>query len=535
MKQSLTPSSASPQFWLKALIIFVLILGLFFRFFNIDKKVYWHDEAFASMRISGYSGTEVKEQLYDGHIISVEDLQKYQSPSPEKDLGDTIRVLTEYAEHTPLYYLLARFWVQAFGASIATTRLLSVLLSLLAFPSIYWLCRELFDSSLTGWIAIAIIAISPIHVLYAQEARQYTLWIVITFLSSAALLSSLRTTKKLNWGIYATTITLGLYIHLLFFLVLVAHGVYVIGINIFQDKQKLLAYCTSLVIGVVAFIPWMIAVINNPNRIQRFTTAETSRKLIPELLFLVKSGMRNLNNTFFDFAPSLHYTDPLVGDDYFLIFPVLALVIYSIYFLVTNNNKKVYLFILTMIFVPAFIIIGLDVVLGGVRSTAFRYLFPSYLGIQLVVTHLFAKKLTSTSLSMPIKQLWKIIFAVVLSGGIISCIISSQSEAWWNKFVNYSNPDAARIINQSASPLVVSDTYLNGSGSLLSLSHLLKPEVRLHVGDIERVEDSKNSPKFSGIFLFETSPKLREKLEREQGYNFELILKDYNFELWQAK
>jgi hypothetical protein len=47
--------------------------------------------------------------------------------------------------------------------------------------------------------------------------------------------------------------------------------------------------------------------------------------------------------------------------------------------------------------------------------------------------------------------------------------------------------------------------------------------------------ETKDSPKFSDIFLFETSPKLREKLEREQGYNFELVLKDYNFELWKSK
>ncbi|MDY6782394.1 MAG: glycosyltransferase family 39 protein [Cyanobacteriota bacterium] len=533
MSRHLTYPS-SPQFWLKGLVTLVLILGIFFRFYHIDKKVYWHDEAFASMRISGYSGTEVEEQLYDGSVIQVKDLQKYQSPSPEKDLGDTVQVLTEYAEHTPLYYLLARFWIQAFGASVATTRLLSVLISLLALPLVYWLCQELFPNSLTPWIAIAIISISPIHVLYAQEARQYSLWIVLTLLSHAALLYSLRTSKKISWGIYAITVALGLYVHLLFALVLVAHTVYIISVNINEHNQKISAYFVSLFLGIIAFVPWIFAVINNPNRIQRFTTAATSREWIPETLFLVKSWARNLNNTFFDFAPSLRYKNPIVGDDYFLIIPISVLIVYAMYFLVKKSEKNVYLFVGLITFVPALVVISLDLFLGGVRSIAFRYLFPSYLGIQLTVAHLFAQKLTSDFSSSTMKQVWKIIFVTVLSGGIISCIISSQSDAWWNKFVNYKNPEAARIINQSVSPLVVSDTYINGSGSILSLSHLLEPKVRLQLGNVDRVYKS-ISPKISDIFLFEASPKLRKKLEQEQEDDFELILRDHNFELWKSK
>ena len=58
-------------------------------------------------------------------------------------------------------------------------RSLSALISLLIFPCIYWLCRELFNVPLSvPGVAIALMAISPIQLVYAQEAREYILWLV---------------------------------------------------------------------------------------------------------------------------------------------------------------------------------------------------------------------------------------------------------------------------------------------------------------------------------------------------------------------
>jgi hypothetical protein len=37
------------------LLVIILVLGLFFRFANLDRKVYWSDETFTSLRVSGYT------------------------------------------------------------------------------------------------------------------------------------------------------------------------------------------------------------------------------------------------------------------------------------------------------------------------------------------------------------------------------------------------------------------------------------------------------------------------------------------------
>ena len=78
MNSNLSPVWAFPPKGLRFLLIVILALGVFFRFVNIDRKVYWFDETFTSLRISGYTEKEAIAQLCNGQQIGVEDLQKYQ-------------------------------------------------------------------------------------------------------------------------------------------------------------------------------------------------------------------------------------------------------------------------------------------------------------------------------------------------------------------------------------------------------------------------------------------------------------------------
>lgn len=523
MTNKLTQAWIFPPTWLRFLVIVVLVLGVFFRFINLDQKVYQHDEAFTSMRISGYSKPEVEQQLFDGQVRTVADVQKYQHPNPEKNLIDTVQVLAQYPEHPPLYYLMARFWAQSFGSSVAVIRSLSAVISLLAFPCIYWLCLELFESSLTGWVAIALIAVSPLHVLYAQEARQYSLWAVATLLASAALLRALRCNTKMSWGLYSITLVLGFYSNLLFGFVAIAHGVYVIATQKEREGKTIPAYLWASAGGFLAFSPWIIAIVSHFSRIQRFT--KTWER---DLINLGKWWSRNLNNIFFDFDPSLEPFDPLRFDDPFLAPLVLLLVGYALYFLYRHTPPKTWLLVFSVIAITALPLVGLDLIRGGGRSTAVRYLIPFYLGIQLAVAFLLASKMTVFSHSVGQQRQWRTIFGLVLCGGIVSCMVSLPAQAWWNKFVDYYNPQVAEIVNQTPHPLIISDTKI--PGSILSLSHLLAPEVRLQ---LIRQDTLDIPPGFQNVFLFDTSDTLRGKLENEKGYKLKPAFKGYNFELWK--
>jgi len=62
-----------PRISLKVLIV-VILTGIFFRFTNLDRKAYSFDESLTSLRISGYTWTEMMPQDFQCKTISVEDL-----------------------------------------------------------------------------------------------------------------------------------------------------------------------------------------------------------------------------------------------------------------------------------------------------------------------------------------------------------------------------------------------------------------------------------------------------------------------------
>ena len=121
--------------WVRFLIIAILVMGMFFRFANLQKKVYWIDEGYTYLRISGYTESEFIQELGDGQIKEIKSLQNYQRINAEKSVFDTVKKLAlEESQLTPLYFVAAKFWVQLFGDSIAITRSWSAVFSGLALP-----------------------------------------------------------------------------------------------------------------------------------------------------------------------------------------------------------------------------------------------------------------------------------------------------------------------------------------------------------------------------------------------------------------
>jgi uncharacterized membrane protein len=258
--------------WLRFLIVVVLVLGIFFRFANLGQKVYWIDETYTSLRISGYTESELIQQVVDGQVRNIKYLQKYQRLNSEKTVVDTVKGLAlEEPQLAPLYFVATRFWVQLFGDSVAVTRSMSAVFSLLALPCMYWLCLELFESSLTAWLAVSLLAVSPFQIVYAQEARPYSLFVLIILLSGAALLRGMRLKTNSSWAIYAATVALGFYSHLLFALVLLGHGIYVAISENLRFNKTVIGYFLAASAGFIALSPWTVVYLINSQNVSNKT------------------------------------------------------------------------------------------------------------------------------------------------------------------------------------------------------------------------------------------------------------------------
>ena len=507
--------------WL--LIIMVLVLGIFFRFVNLDRKVYWHDEAYTSLRVSGYTSIEVLEQVFNGQVISISDLHKYQRPNLERSSVDAIKALAiDDAQHPPLYYMMVRFWVQLFGNSVAVTRSFSALISLLVFPCVYWLCLELFDSPFVGVIAIALISVSPFHVLYAQEAREYSLWTVTILLSSASLLRALQLKSLNTWGIYAGTLTLSFYTFPFSIFVGIGHGIYVIAREGLRFTQTVRTYLLVLFVALLSFAPWLVIAIATWS----YRGATWTATPIPRLTWLKMWGM-HINHAFILTIGNFGFDNLLT----YLTLPIFLLLIgYSIYFLCHQTSLKTWLFVLTLMGTLALALVLPDLIFGGQRSTSSRYLVPFYLAIELSIAYLFAKGFSKG-------KFWQVVMIGLISTGIISCAISSQSETSWNKVVSYYNYQVAEIVNQSTNPLLIGNSFGINFGNNLALSHLLEPKVSLQLVNGSTQPDFTTIPKitpgFSDVFILNPSELFRDKIEQEYKGQLELVFNDHHLWLWK--
>ncbi|MEH2259009.1 glycosyltransferase family 39 protein [Nostoc sp.] len=253
-------------------------------------------------------------------------------------------LILEDSQILPLYILITRFWVECFGNSIAAIRSFLAFISLFTFPCLYWLCQKLFESSLVEWIAIGLVAISPIHIVYAQEARSYSLKIVAILISSVGLLRAMRLQTNISWYIYIAILSIGFYSHLFFTFVAFAQGIYVVVIEGFRLSKISIYYVLSLLAGFITFVPWIWIIITNPQP-EAVTWANTKQTL---LMSDVKwAGIFSRAFLDLDISPNK------LGKLKFVLIPfiliILALISYSIYFGCRKTSKKVWLFVLTLI------------------------------------------------------------------------------------------------------------------------------------------------------------------------------------------
>jgi len=508
-----------PPTWLRFIVITLLILGLFFRFVNLDKKVYWIDELYTSFRVSGHTESVIIQQVSEKKIFRADELQKYQHLNSEKNVTDTVKgLITEEPQLTPLYFVMARYWAKVFGDSIAAMRSLPAITSLLVFPCVYWLCLELFESSLVGWMAIALVAVSPFHLVYAQEARPYTLWILTTLIASASLLRAMRVNTWRSWGIYGATVALGLYSHLFFAFVAISHGIYIAVMEGFRRTKALKGYLLGSIMGFLSFVPWIIVVIYYLPQIIRGTPEQNKspRQAISEF---VKTWTANISGDFFDLGlrSGTLFNSPFKLAIITTMFALLILVLYSIYFLYRQTPQRVWLFVISLMAVTALALALPDIILGGRRSFLTRYLIPCHLGIQLAVAYFFSAKISYAPFGIRKQKIWQIVLVAVLSLGVLSDAVYSQSTVWWNKRTNGFNPELAPLVNQASKPLIIREMPRNfpphNFFTLVSLSYWIGPQARYQAvfdGTIPTI-----SQEFSDVFIIDPSQKLLRKLLTE--------------------
>jgi hypothetical protein len=118
----------------------------------------------------------------------------------------------------PLYHLVLHGWLEIFGTD-AGARWLSVLFGVLTLLCVWKLARILVGPRGAGWAA-TIFSVLPFHIWYSQEARAYSLYILLAALSLWLFFRARATNGWADWALFVAAGTAGMYAHYFFAILL---------------------------------------------------------------------------------------------------------------------------------------------------------------------------------------------------------------------------------------------------------------------------------------------------------------------------
>jgi uncharacterized membrane protein len=478
-----------PTFPPSLIFIILIAAGTVLRLSNLDVPVYWGDEVYSSIRIFGHTTAEIRDTIAQGQIVTAAILQNFQQSNADHSLLRTIASIHQEDRHiAPLYFLLARLWSNGFGDSIGVIRGFSATLGFLTLPAIYLLSLELFQEQrqssqifverIAKWAAL-MLAISPLQLLIAREARMYSLWELTTLLSSWLLLRALRRDRWGDWGWFAIALTMLFYSHFLALMIGLGYVAYVMVIH-FRDRQILQRFGLAAVASGLSFAPWFWFFLTRSivdNRDEEGTIGSTNLRLMIRNLFAL------VRRTFIDFNTT-PATSKFWAIGLSLVSVIgLLLIVYAAWRLWRSQRRS--FFFLTCLASPSLLCMMPQLMQGLLPE---RYVLPTYLAISLTLAH-FCAATQRPRFGRGHWQAWQwpIVISLIVTIGLMSCGQAVQAQQWWNKYFSNCNPAIAQIVNQSPRPLIIGDGtggvfFDHGLSNLLALSHYLKPDVSLQIG-----------------------------------------------------
>ncbi|MDY6877774.1 MAG: glycosyltransferase family 39 protein [Chloroflexota bacterium] len=168
--------------------------------------------------------------------------------------------------HPPLYFFLLKGWVTLAGTSIFSVRFFSALASLLQMAAIYTIARRWLGQP-TARVAALITALSPLSVIYAQEARVYAL-LPLIYLALLAITHELTHKpgphRRTMWLFLGIVEVIGLHLHYMILFVVAYAGGWSL-LTFWRERRwtDLRHWWTTQLLVGLASLPWLIAVLTH--------------------------------------------------------------------------------------------------------------------------------------------------------------------------------------------------------------------------------------------------------------------------------
>jgi len=466
--------------WLqRAAIAATLLFAIFVRGDALSESNYWYDEAITALRVAGHTEMEVWTYGESRTAFPIGELKQFVQVTGATTTKDTVQSLAvEDSQHTPFYYVLARWWCLAFGSSIAAGRALAVVFSVLALAAMYWLCLELFvltgafESRLVCWAGVLLLAISPYQVAIGREHREYSMWALTTLCVCAALLRAMRLNQVSAWALYALAVIVSVYTHLFTILMLAFLGVFLLARERFRPSRTVLSFAAASLAAAAACTPWFLILLS------RQKTAESSLGWVQDftkgrfnLAISIKPALEVANYSLWDSQKLL--TDVVgfkITTALFHLLPVALL--FGIWWFARGQRKACAWFAAAMICSVSGTLFALDMVTGGISGFAYRYAGPSNIGWLLALTLIITAAVADAELPRGLVQA---AVCVVVALSATSAVMTHSAK---HTFLKFWEPQPAILshLNANTQASLVSDDFV---GAMIALGHEVRDGIPL--------------------------------------------------------
>ena len=213
----------------RLLLLAILFMGLFLRVYDLGSESLWLDE---------------------GCSINCANLSLYQIFF----LQDT---------NPPLYYIVLHWWVSLFGDSEFSVRFPSVIFGFIAILMIYKIGNQIFDRNV-GMLSSLLLGLSVFHIQYSQEARTYSLSVLLTLLSMYFFIRLLNRRSYVFLMGYILFSILLMYSHVYGLFIIISQNIYVFVLFLLSKEAYKLntkRWISIQIILIILFVPHIIILV----------------------------------------------------------------------------------------------------------------------------------------------------------------------------------------------------------------------------------------------------------------------------------
>ncbi|MCL2419888.1 MAG: glycosyltransferase family 39 protein [Conexibacteraceae bacterium] len=207
-------------------VVALTVLAAALRFYGLGHQGFWYDEASTAL------------------------LVKF---SPGQMLG----LIPQTESTPPLYYCVAWVWSRLFGDTEAGLRSLSALVGVLVVPVAYFAAKKLLASRRAALITAALTACNPLLIWYSQEARAYSLLVLLCALATLAFAYARATPDPRLLGAWALASILALLTHYYAVVAVAPQAAWLLYEH--RRRRSVQLAIASVVVCGLALIPLVVA------------------------------------------------------------------------------------------------------------------------------------------------------------------------------------------------------------------------------------------------------------------------------------